>query len=166
MCSPAAVAITGQSVGAAASLVGQGLQMKGQLDASKYQAAVAERNARLEEARAADAMYRGNLAAARARHEGHRVEAQQRAIAARSGVDPDVSSTGNVFLQTRANAGVAADFAKASAARAAWLHKRQAADLRHQADQVREAGVLGAVGTGLGMVGTVGGLVKGIAGSV
>lgn len=126
-----------------------GLQIYGQIRRAHVEAQVAENNARLARAHAADSQRRGALVAGETLAEGRRVAAEATLAAGSGGIDPNSGSMANLTAQSAANAAIDAARIRSNAAREAWGLRAQEADYRRQAKEARKAGLLGAVGTGL-----------------
>lgn len=148
MCAPAVVA----GVTIAATVASTAVSIAGQQKGAKGQSEEAERNARLAEAQARDAKLRGAEEARRVELTGARMGAAATTRLAAGGVSGgtvDSPLTENLY-----NAEVDANRLRSNAAREAWGYEQQASGYKKQAGYIKEAGVLGSIGTGLSGLGS------------
>ena len=155
------------SVGNLQTGLGQGFQMgsviggttlgiMGTMRQSKAQQEAEMVNEALALQQAADARNRGSIEAAALLSDAHRQSQAQRTRAGASGVDTTVGSLMNAGLGTEVAGSIDAARIKSNAARQAWGFEVEADEHRRKRFDIKEAGVLGAVGQGLGGAGKLG----------
>jgi len=96
MCEPATLTLIATGVAAAGTMVG-GLMKASQ---QRYSAAVADQNARLASAQAADALQRGQLEEQKSYQRTSQLLGQQRAAMAANGIEVDFGSAADVQADT------------------------------------------------------------------
>lgn len=156
MCDPMTIAA---SVGAVGALGGAGLSAYGQYRQGQFDAQVARNNAQLAEYQAADALQRGASEARQIENEGRRIGESARVAIGANNVAG--GSMDQLLAVSAAEAAQDAERVRANAARAAWGFRNEAADQRARARMAKQAGVLGALGTGLSGVGAATSLMAG-----
>ena len=141
-------------VTAGAALAGAAVGAVSKYRAGQFNAQVARNNAQLAEWQRSDALQRGAFAAGAVRARGSAAAAAARARMASSGVDPTVGSAANVLAGQQVAIEQDVAMVQANALREAWGYENQAQDYRARSRMAREAGILGAIGTGVGGVGS------------
>lgn len=147
MCEPMTIAAVGLGAGA---LVGAA----GQIRAGRFQAQVAENNARLAEYQRGDAIHRGAIEAKRLENAGQRMGEAARVLSGGAGVGG--KSVDAQELASAANVARDATTIRANATRAAWGLTQQAQDYRAQGREAKMASYFGAAGQMLGGAGSTG----------
>lgn len=142
MCAPAVVALVGAAVSA-----------KQQMDAAEYQAGVDENNARISGYRRDDAIQRGAYDARRVEIEGKTASEALRSQIEGGGISSTSGSAANAIATSRINAAADAARLRSNAAREAWGFANEEQDLRATSKFRKQAGYMGALGTGLSGVG-------------
>jgi hypothetical protein len=124
-----------------------------QNQAGKAQQDIANRNAKLLDRSAADALTRGNEEALASRRRTRVLVGQQRAAAAAQGLDVNTGAPAD--LQNQAEAFGAQDEAtiRRNAFNEAWGIRTQASNQRTEGRYARRAGINQAIGTSLGGMG-------------
>lgn len=137
----------------ALTLAATGWQANAQIQAGKEQQSIANRNAKLLEASADQAVERGNEEARGVRRRTRLLVGEQRAAAAAQGLD--VSTGAPADLQEQAAAFGAADEAtiRRNALDEAWGIRTQASNQRQAGRYARREGTNSAIGTSLGGIG-------------
>lgn len=153
MCEPVSV-----SIAMAAMAASTGISAYSQYKSGQFAAGVADSNAKLSEASAANAEQRGAAEAGRARMEGSQVISQQKVALASSGVDTSSGSALNLFSDTRALSEQDALTAKSNAAMEAWGHRVQKEESKARAKIERRNSVLGPLSTIIGGAGKIAGM--------
>lgn len=138
---------------AAVVLAAAGYQAYAQHQAGQAQKSIANRNAKLLDASAADALERGNEEALASRRRTRLLVGEQRVAAAAQGID--ANSGVAMDLQDQAQMHGAADEAtiRKNAWREAWGIRTQASNQRLEGRYAARAGTNNAIGTGLGGLG-------------
>lgn len=138
---------------AALTLVATGYQAWAQNEAGKAQQDIANRNAKLLERSADDAIARGNEEAMALRRRTRLLVGEQRAAAAAQGLDVNVGAAAD--LQEQAAAFGAYDEAtiRRNAYREAWGIRTQAGNQRMEGSYARRGATNQAIGTSLGGLG-------------
>lgn len=134
MCEPVTIGVLVASAAANAYAADQ---------AAKGEAAADKANAQIERRAAADSEARGQQEAAGIREEGAQSVASQRAEVAQGAGVEGTGSVANIFASTAADAEYGAQVARANAAREAWGHRVNAANLEAKAAAAKKAGKLG-----------------------
>lgn len=131
-----------------------GAQAYSQHQAGKAQDAIANRNAKLLDRSADDALARGNEEAIASRRRTRLLVGEQRAAAAAQGLDVNTGVARD--LQDQAYQHGLADEAtiRKNAWREAWGIRTQAGNQRAEGRYARRAGVNNAIGTSLGGIGS------------
>lgn len=139
MCNPIALAAT--------MLISSGMQAYSQYQSGKFNAEVANQNARLNEQSASDAINRGNVAAENQRSKTRQLMGSQTAAMAASGVD--LGSTGSLDLlgDTAAMGELDALTLVNNSKREAYGYQMQARNERLNAKMSRWQGNMGAMNT-------------------
>lgn len=137
----------------ALTLAATGYQAYAQYEAGKEQQSIANRNAKLLEKSADQALERGNEEAIGVRRRTRLLVGEQRAAAAAQGLDVSVGAPAD--LQEQAAAFGAADEAtiRRNAFDEAWGIRTQASNQRQAGRYARREGTNGAIGTSLGGLG-------------
>lgn len=155
MCAPAVVGIVSGVVSAAAAAAGTGAQIAAQRRSAAFQAAVQRNNARLAEFQQEDATQQAVHEEARVLQQGRRVAAAQTAVFGASGIDSTTGTAADTMAASAATAAQDAASIRANAARAAWRMDIEVDSRRAQAREIKRAGVLGSIGSGLSGIGAV-----------
>jgi hypothetical protein len=169
MCPPVALAIASAAV-AATGAVFSGISQAQQY---RYQAQVADQNAKLAADQARDSIETTNTEALRARRAQAQTEGQQTAAMAANGVDLSFGSAADVVSDTKmlGNEDVAQIY-KGGNERTrgydinAWNYRSQAAGARAKAKGAMVQGILGGLSSALGAASQVTGMKGGGGGSV
>lgn len=151
------------AVAAAAAAAGTATSIVSQQRAAAARARQAENNARIAEFQKSDAIQRGAFEARRRVIQGRRVASRAEALIGVSGVEATGSAL-NPLQRIAVNASLDAQTIKANAARAAWGFGVQSSNLLDQARDVRQAGILGSIGTGISGAASVAGQAAGAIG--
>lgn len=148
MCSPV---IVGTSLAVAGTAVKVGFDVR----AANTQSKIARNNAILAGVQAGLAKQQGAEEAAMIKKTGRQVASQATVLTAGNRVETQAPLISGI------NATLAADIARANAARQAWGLEQSSRDLLAQASMGRQASILGSFGTVLGSAGSIiGGLSK------
>jgi hypothetical protein len=138
------------SLGALAlGAIGTGVKAFGEYQSGQSQQQAAESNARLAEAAAGDALSRGEEQAVRIRGQTDRLIGQQRAAYGANGVDLSQGSPLDVMLGSRRVSEEDIRTTRMNATREAWGLRTQAQAFRDQGSAAANAGLFGALGTGI-----------------
>lgn len=137
-----------------AAVASTGIGIYSGIQSGRYNARVAENNAKIASWKRADVIRQGAEQASLIRAAGRRAEGSAIAATAANGIDTTVGSGAAAIATSGVNAELDAIQAKANAARAAWGLQNQAQDLQAQARLIRRSSILGAVGQGLGGAGS------------
>lgn len=137
MCAPAVALVA----------AGAAVQMAAQYRKGKFDAKIAENNAELARQQRNDVITRGAEEARGVEIEGRRTAAAAKTAVAASGVSG--GSMDDLVALSSANAAVDAATVRSNAVRAAWGFKAEEQEHKARARESREAGLLGALGTGL-----------------
>jgi hypothetical protein len=149
MCEPVTLGTIAATTAIASGTVGA----IGAVRQGNYEAELAKNNAQLLEFRRQDALTRGAQEAGRIRAEGSRLVGAQEAAIAASGVDPTVGSPAGILAGTEVATAIDAEIVKSNAVREAWGFDIQKQDVLQRGRLAKRAGLMTAVGTGLGAVG-------------
>lgn len=133
MCNPLLVQVVAAGTQAYSAYQGA----KGERGQANFAAGVADNNAVMAEAAAADAIFRGGLEANKARREGAVLAGKQRAQAAASGLDVSVGAPAQIVDETGFLAEQDATTIRNNAARQAWGFRQEAQDYRSSASMSR-----------------------------
>ena len=98
-----------------------------------YQARIAENNASVAEAQAADAIDRGHQVAGAVRKQGKQIKGAQHVGFAAGNVDASFGSALDILTETDVATDIDANEAQQNAGREAWALRMQASDYRNQA---------------------------------
>lgn len=131
------------------------LNIAGGLEQANAAADQARRNAALADSQAADAYRLGAWRVGMLRARGSQVTGAERAGYAASGVDVTQGTPLQTMAGTRFMSDLDIQTAHNNAARQAWGFKQQAGMYRRQAELDSQAGVFGAIGAGMGGVGSL-----------
>lgn len=132
----------------AAAAIGTGaMQAYSQYQSGKFNADVANQNAKLNEAAADDSINRGNAGAAKQRSRARQLAGTQAATMSANGVDLGAGGALDIFGDTAAMGELDALTVMNNASREAYGYKLQAANDRLNAKMSRRQGNIGAVGT-------------------
>jgi hypothetical protein len=154
MCLPLGVLAIG------AGLAGTAMSAVGQIQAGKYNAAVADQNARNLDRAALDAENRGDYAAAKQGVATQRILGSQRAAAGAMGIDMSSGSALDILVATAGIGEEEAQTIRNNAAREAWGLRSEAAQQRVQGRLARRQGILGGATTILTGLASAGGSAK------
>ncbi|OBU04840.1 hypothetical protein [Morganella psychrotolerans] len=132
----------------AAAAIGTGaMQAYSQYTSGKFNADVANQNAKLSDAAADDAVNRGNADAEKQRTRARQLAGTQAATMSANGVDLGAGGALDIFGDTAAMGELDALTVMNNASREAYGHKLQAANDRLNAKMSRRQGNIGAIGT-------------------
>jgi hypothetical protein len=138
------------SLGALAlGVIGTGMKAFGEFQSGQSQQQAAEFNATMAEAGAGDALNRGEEQAVRIRGQTDRLIGQQRAAYGAAGVDLSQGSPLDVMVGSRRVSEEDIRTTRMNATREAWGLKSQAQEFRKQGAGAANAGLFGALGTGI-----------------
>lgn len=126
-----------QGAGAVTSAFGAYSSAKGQKQALRLDADMADLNATLADEQARSALYQGQKEEQSSRLQTARLKSSQRAAFAANGVDLTQGSPANVLTSTDYIGEIDADMIQANAVRAAWGNRAEAVNLRSQARSAR-----------------------------
>jgi len=143
------------TLAAGASLVGAGMGAAGAMQQGRYEAQVAQNNAALARAQAADAEQRGSEAAGQIEAEGHRIAGRQLTALAANNVDTTTGSAANMFSTTAMLAAADAERARVNARREAWGYRNAALEDDARARLAKRQGILTGVGALVGGLGSM-----------
>jgi hypothetical protein len=150
LCEPATIALAAAAVTATGKIV-EGVNTRKGL---RYQAKIADRNAALDRAAAADALERGRVEEMRQGRKTAQLIGAQRAAIAANGVEVDFGSMGDVTADTRMIGFEDAQTIRKNAAReskgyeiSAWNRKADASAKRAQGGAAMWASAFDAAGT-------------------
>jgi len=138
------------SLGALAlGAIGTGINAFSQYQAGQSQQQASEFNAQLAELAGKDALSRGEEQASRIRGDTDRLIGAQRAGYAAAGVALDEGSPLDVMVGSRRLSEEDIRTTRLNAGREAWGYKSQAEQFRRQGADAANAGLFGAIGTGI-----------------
>lgn len=131
---------------------GAGLRRQAEAEAFSANSAELERQARMSDANALDALRQGSLLAGAARRKGTRAVAAQQVALVAGGIDANAGSAANLAATTRGEAEVEANALTNNAAREAWGMQEVGRRYRFQRQQLEreEANARLAFGVNLG----------------
>lgn len=127
------MALSLQGAGAIGSTIGAYQQAKSARSQLRYQAAMAEINARLSESSAQQALQQGQQQVAATTMKYGAVKSSQRAAMAANGVDLGVGSAAEVQASTDVLKDIDKNTVQANAIQAAWAYRQQCANYQNQA---------------------------------
>jgi len=136
MCTPTA-SIAGQGAGAASQAVGAYYQAQGQRSNLRFQAEMAEINAKTTDLQAAGALLAGQREEQRSRLSTAGLKGAQQAKLAASGVDLGEGSAVRILTSTDVMGEIDANTIAANAVRAAWGYRTEATNQRSAAASSR-----------------------------
>lgn len=140
MCEPTTIALAATAASGAFSAYQSNEQ-------GKYQQAVAQRNAKMQENQATDARARGVVAGEEQRDRARRIGAQQATGLAASGLDISSGTSLDLFAETATLGEYDAQVAENNAAREAFGFKTRAEETRMSGRNAKSAGRNNAFGT-------------------
>lgn len=135
-------------------LAGTAVQAMAQKKQGDADAQVAANNAVVAGYQRNDALQQGAYAAGDIEAAGRRVIGTARAAVGASGVDSNAGSVPNIFTASAINASTDAAKTQSNAARSAWGYTNEVQDSLAKSRMAKQAGYLGALGTGLGGIGS------------
>lgn len=147
MCIPAAAM---GAISAITAVAGTGLQIAGQMQASKAEAAASKYQADQSRILAEDALKRGAAEEQAQRRKTAALEGRQRAVLAASNVDLGSGSPLAVLTDTALLGELDAQTVKNNSEREAAQHRAQAGLFDMKASAAKSAGTIGAIGTAIG----------------
>lgn len=156
----------GAIVGAAAGAVGTGLSIDAQTKQANQQARVAENNALLARYQQADVKRRAAFEANKALLAGRRTSEYAVTALSTGAADPTSGSMSNLPGVSLMQSAVDAERIRTNAVRAAWGLESEVQDYQARAQSIREAGVIGSIGTGLAGLGRLASEAGDIAGHI
>lgn len=153
MCDPTIISGVGLFISTAATVGGAVMKGKAAQDAATLAAKNATLNAAVTDAQSAAVLQAGASEAAHAVQAGRRTQASALAAIGKSGVG--ASSLENLNVATALSAELAADQAKAGAARLAWGLDAETEASKRLAERSKKAGFLGSLSAGISAGGSI-----------